>query len=239
MVIPLPTKTSFLLLTILSLSLLSGSVQAQLRPENVQIGPERDRDYVTNYAISDGEDHAELTVDRSLAAMTNDPRVAQKLHTLLQFDAWHEGDRYRMRAKTDLPISRKMELLRPLMERMFQTEKSERAYSFTIAGYEELGQRLLALASKSKEWNRHSGYSRQGHSFIVELLNHGDAYPELAQTVGEFNYQVRVSSVEKIMVLPVSRLTSEERASITGPVKNTDKFPANALIYFMLTRDDK
>jgi len=183
----------------------------------------------TVYALSDSADHAELIVDR-----LGDPR----LKTELRFNVW-QGERRSYRDNAALPIGRRLDFFRPLMERFFETEKPEASYGLLFYGYKELYDRLPGLAAQDAGWNRRTGRpvrKTAGYGYLQELLNRGPAYQELAEAVAALHYRVRIAGgMEELRVLPVSKLTEAQRKGLPPQVKQTDLLPARIAIDFTLT----
>ena len=183
----------------------------------------------TVYRLSDGANHAELIVDR-----LGDPR----LKTELRFNVW-QGERQSYRDNAALPIGRRLDFFRPLMERFFETEKPEASYGLLFYGYKELYDRLPGLAARDAGWNRRTGRPVKktvGYGYLQELLNRGPAYQELADAVAALHYRVRiVGGMEELRVLPVSKLTEAQRQGLPEQVKQTDLLPARIAIDFTLT----
>jgi hypothetical protein len=92
-----------------------------------------------------------------------------------------------------------------------------------------LARRLALAALASPDWNPSSGQPRSGHAnpFIRDLANQTLLYRELHDAFLAQNYEIRLSSVEKVLVLPARQLPFLQR--------NTPaRLPFDAMTWFSL-----
>ncbi len=176
--------------------------------------------------------HAELIVDRDL-------RIASKPE--LRFTVW-KGATKTFREDASIPIDQRLSCFRTLMQKFLNTEKKSPSYGLFFYGYSELYQRLPELAARDSNWNRRSGRPRSGedtYKYLQNLLNHGDAYRELAAALSEFHYRVRIQGgMENLRVLRVSGLSADQRMNLPAGIRETDQLPARVSIDFDLSAEN-
>jgi hypothetical protein len=153
----------------------------------------------------------------------------------LRFSFRHNSGRP---AEPGVPIERKMALLRQLLERFFADRGRAESYSFGIGGYREMGPRLAAAAARSSLWDSETGRPRRGSlpEAVTRLFNESRAYSELARLVEELGYELRVSAVEKVVVVRVRDLDESTRASLGMGVPPDARLPFSAETYFTMER---
>ena len=136
-----------------------------------------------------------------------------------------------------LPASRRMELLRPLLARLFQQFGTQQTYTFGIAGYREVNGRLVAAAARSSNWDPVSGQPRSGTlaGFVIGLLDADGLFSELTAVFGEFKYAIRATAVENILVSSVKDLERVDAAGLPSGSAPDSKFPSSASIYYSVT----
>jgi len=156
----------------------------------------------------------------------------------LRFEMSQNG---KVEASAELPVARKMEFLRPLLERFFEEQGYQPRYGFSMNFYTEMGTRLADAAVQSKDWDTRTGrtYNR-GIDFILQFLTHSvSAYSELASVVGSFHYRIRVESIENRIVLPVREFSRYEKTLLTTNPKPGDQLPCGASVFFTLEQETK
>lgn len=142
-------------------------------------------------------------------------------------------------ASASMAAARKMEFLRPLLERFFSDQGYGRHYTFAMNFYTELGARIADSAVHSKEWDRRTGRSiKAGDDFILKLLKQTTApYIELSSTMQSFHYQLTIESIENRIVLPFRDFNSYEKKLMATRPDPNEKLPCGASIYFVLTKE--
>jgi hypothetical protein len=137
-----------------------------------------------------------------------------------------------------MPISVRSNMLRVLLEGLFESGGRRPAYSFATSAFPEIGARLAAAAAESSDWDRKSGHARAGdtNEFAKRLMNRKETYTELAGVFSAVGYSVRVSGVEDIFVVPVDRMTVSDKTLIGGHFAPSDKLPVSAAVYFRVEK---
>jgi hypothetical protein len=132
--------------------------------------------------------------------------------------------------------AKKLELLRPLLQCLFEDSGRREKYSFTFAGYNEMFSRLILAAAATPDWDRRRGRSRHGNisQFTVALLNEANTYPELASLFQQLGYHVTVSEAEKVLVLPSTSPEFVAAASSGQKSIPKGKYPCGASVFFTI-----
>ncbi len=92
-----------------------------------------------------------------------------------------------------------------------------------------LARRLALAAHASPAWNPSTGRPRSGHAnpFIRDLANQTLIYRELHEAFLAQNHEIRLSSVEKVLVLPARQLPFLQ-------LNTPARLPFDAMIWFSL-----
>jgi hypothetical protein len=92
-----------------------------------------------------------------------------------------------------------------------------------------LARRLALAAHASPAWNNSTGRPRSGHAnpFVRDLANKALIYRELHDAFLAQNYEIRLSSVEKVLVLPARQLKFLQ-------LHNPARLPFDAMVWFSL-----
>jgi hypothetical protein len=139
----------------------------------------------------------------------------------------------------DWPLARlRTEILRALLRRMFALYGQRSSYGFATNAYPEIGERLAAASADSREWDKKTGrpYAQTAAAYAKALLNAERGYPELEQTLAEWNYSIRIDGVEKVLVRPVSEMSKAERSLVKAPVRDEDRLPVSVAIFYTIER---
>jgi hypothetical protein len=97
--------------------------------------------------------------------------------------------------------------------------------------------RLALAAKRSAQWDAARGVARTGdvNGFIRKLANDASIYEELRPMFRQSGIEIRLSSVEKVLVLPARRLEFFESLREAG-VRAQDKLPFDCIAWFSITR---
>jgi hypothetical protein len=151
--------------------------------------------------------------------------------------------------QSDLSLQRRLELLRDLLKRYFAEHSKEPNYAFTFGRFEELNNRMAAIASCGTDWDAHRARSKSGNvnqSLVDQLnqssvnqssINQNSAYGELAAVFDSVGYRIKISSMESIALCKASEIAWQDtpRTCATPPPRQ-GRFPCGALITFELAR---
>lgn len=98
-----------------------------------------------------------------------------------------------------------------------------------------LARRLAHAAFESELWNSVTGKSFNGNTnaFVKSLANQADIFPELKELFAPFGYSINISSVEKVLVLPVMQLPFHE--SLPADIPVDARLPFDCQTWFSLT----
>jgi hypothetical protein len=143
------------------------------------------------------------------------------------------------RIDRDSPSARlRTEILRALLQRLFTLCGQRSSYAFATNAYPEIGERLAAASAESRAWDKHTGrpYAQTTAAYAKALLNADHGYPELAKPWAEWNYTVRITAIEKVLVRPVREMTAAERSRVKAPASDEDRLPVSAAIFYTIKK---
>lgn len=186
---------------------------------------------VTLYSLREGDIHSSLKVVRW---------DHSGFKTVLYFEAT-QGNEV-MSCPSRIPIGRRLALFDTLFKHLLSLERPNQSYSLFVYCYAEVDDRLPGLAAREKEWKallKRKAPTYLLCNYIGELLNRGEAYPELADALAPFHYRVRVEpgGLEKLWTRRVSELSPEQRRLISTPVRENDILPSEVSKYYLLTKE--
>jgi hypothetical protein len=100
--------------------------------------------------------------------------------------------------RADLSLQRRLDLLRELLKSYFSNHSKEPKYAFTFGRFEELNNRMAAIASCTTDWDARTARPKSGNvnQWLVDQLNQSAAYGELAALFDPVGYRVKTSSME-------------------------------------------
>ncbi len=105
------------------------------------------------------------------------------------------------------PLKEKLGLLKSMIEMLIPTSEDRHTIRTLFVGrlvltFPEFAQRLAKAASESPEWDAKRAWKEPGYSnrFVLQLLKQDHLFPELGKVLAAFDYQVHISSVEKILM---------------------------------------
>lgn len=99
-----------------------------------------------------------------------------------------------------------------------------------------LSKRLIIAASLADGWNKKSGKPFKGHenSFVKDLANETQIYPELVRLFTRFGYTITISGVEKVLVQKAGKLSFW--TSISEKVNGDEKLPYDCQTWFQIEK---
>lgn len=134
---------------------------------------------------------------------------------------------------TKLPITRRLELFRPLLEQALRERGRRTGYLLTVGEYPELNMRLGDAAACSEKWNSTTGTARSGDpgTAAKDLLAEARAYRELEPLFESLGYRIAVESVESVVLCRGNEIQPQSCRKI----QPNSKLPCGASILFRLT----
>lgn len=118
----------------------------------------------------------------------------------------------RLRSKSDLPLKVQVKIISKILkevpkERQFRTFFIGRLLH-AFGADRTLSERLSLAASTSPLWDKEKGRPRSGHenNCVKEIANQVMIYPELREMFAKHGYEIQVSSVEKVLIDPRTKL---------------------------------
>lgn len=138
-----------------------------------------------------------------------------------------------------MPMTKRVQLWRPLLEQLFRERGRKREYVLTVQGYVELNTRMAAAAATSRIWDADAGAPKSGslgHA-ILEILNTGPLYPELVTLFEPLGYQVAAVHADKILLGRWSDIARDVAPAMSDVATLTPaaELPYGASIVFRLT----
>jgi hypothetical protein len=96
--------------------------------------------------------------------------------------------------------------------------------------------RLALVAKRSAEWDAARGAPRDGdiNGWVRESANEEQIYAELIPVFREVGLEIRIASVEKVLVLPAGELPFSERLQEEG-ARAADKLPFDCQTWFSVS----
>ena len=118
----------------------------------------------------------------------------------------------RLRSKSDLPLKVQVKIISKILnkvpkERQFRTFFIGRLLN-AFGTDKTLSERLSLAASQSPLWDKDKGRPQSGHESqcVKEVANQTMIYPELREMFAKHGYEIEVSSVEKVLIDPQTKL---------------------------------
>jgi hypothetical protein len=118
----------------------------------------------------------------------------------------------RLRSKSELPLKEQVAIISTIFKKL---PKERRFRTFFIGRLlnafgtdKTMSERLSLAASQSPLWDKEKGRPQSGHEnkFVKEIANQAIIYPELKEMFARHGYEIEVSSVEKILIDPQTKL---------------------------------
>jgi len=136
--------------------------------------------------------------DRSLSLTTYDTEINK--HIL------------RLRSKSELPLKEQVGIISRILKKMPKERKFRTFFIGRLLNAfgadKTLSERLSLAASESPLWDMAKGRPRSGHENrgVKEIANQAMIYPELQEMFAKHGYEIQVSSVEKVLIDPQTKL---------------------------------
>jgi hypothetical protein len=153
------------------------------------------------------------------------------------------GGVIRQRADCGLPFAEQVSLISKVMRRVMGSDP-EAAKVRTLfwgrlypdgARDSTLAVRLALAAGRSAQWDAARGAPRNGdaNGFVRQLANDALIYEELRQAFQQSGLEIRLVSVEKVLVLPAGRLPFFESLQ-EGGLRAEDRLPFDCMAWFSI-----
>jgi len=118
----------------------------------------------------------------------------------------------RLRSSSELPLKEQVAIISTILtkvprERQFSTFFIGRLLN-AFGADRTMSERLSLAASQSPLWDKEKGRPRSGHEnqCVKEIANQAMIYPELQEMFAKHGYEIQVSSVEKVLIDPQTKL---------------------------------
>ena len=117
-----------------------------------------------------------------------------------------------LRSQSELPLKEQVAIISRILKKL---PKERRFHTFFIGRLlnafgadRTLSERLSLAASQSALWDKEKGRPRSGHAnqCVKEIANQAMIYPELREMFAKHGYEIEVSSVEKVLIDPQTKL---------------------------------
>jgi hypothetical protein len=138
--------------------------------------------------------------------------LADKSISLTTYDTEGNEDILRLRSHSTLPLKEQVAILSGILKKIPKARKL-RAFSVgrlieAFGADRTMSERLKLAASRSPLWEQAKGDPRIGHEnkFVKEIANQAMIYPELKELFARHGYKIEISTVEKVLIDPQSRL---------------------------------
>lgn len=112
-----------------------------------------------------------------------------------------------------------------------------RLYPDVACDRREMSHRLALAAHRSPAWDHGRGRPRSGdpNTFVAEVARENMIYPELRDLFVARGLELRLVSVEKVLILPAGELNDFPQLQQAG-VKAQERLPFDCLAYFSVAR---
>jgi len=138
--------------------------------------------------------------------------LEDKSLSLTTYDTEINKDILHLRSHSELPLKEQVGIISRILNKI----PKERQFSTFFVGRlidafgadRTLSERLSLAASQSPLWDKEKGRPRSGHenTGVKEIANQATIYPELKEMFARHGYEIRVSSVEKVLIDPKTKL---------------------------------
>jgi len=132
--------------------------------------------------------------------------------SLTTYDTEINKDILHLRSSSELPLKEQVGIISRILNKI----PKERQFSTFFVGRlidafgadRTLSERLSLAASQSPLWDKEKGRPRSGHenTGVKEIANQATIYPELKEMFVQHGYEIQVSSVEKVLIDPQTKL---------------------------------
>ena len=132
--------------------------------------------------------------------------------SLTTYETELNEDILRLRSKSEIPLKEQVAIISRILnkvpkERQFRTFFIGRLLNAFGADH-TMSERLSSAAGESPLWDKEKGRPQSGHEnkFVKEIANQAIIYPELKEMFAKHGYEIEVSSVEKVLINPQTKL---------------------------------
>jgi len=149
------------------------------------------------------------------------------------------------RAECSLPVKEQMPLIESLMREVLEGSAGPERLRTLFWGriYPDgepdttLAFRLALAAHRSPHWDSVRGRPENGdpNGFVRSLANEAMIYPELRDAFRSFGLEIRVMSVEKVLIQRAAALPFYDRLAPNG-VRPADRLPIDGMTWFSISR---
>ena len=173
---------------------------------------------------------------RSTLTLTHykDPRTNPELIYTSFADQDHES------CATVQPASNQLAKFPDLFKMLTQKQGAEQRYSLLFNCYNEVDDRLPAIAMRNPEWAAElkRPYTSRTLEFVAKLLNESNAFPELRSSLLSVGYDVHVDAggLEGLREDHAWHVTARQRALLPGTFDESEIVPVHVSRYFRLER---
>jgi hypothetical protein len=132
--------------------------------------------------------------------------------SLTTYDTELNKDILHLRSNSELPLKEQVGIISTILNKV----PKERQFSTFFVGRlmnafgadRTLSERLSSAASQSPLWDAEKGRPHTGHEnqCVKEIANQAMIYPELKEMFAKHGYKIQVSSVEKVLIDPQTKL---------------------------------
>jgi hypothetical protein len=132
--------------------------------------------------------------------------------SLTTYDTEGNEDILRLRSHSTLPLKKQVVILSRILKKIPKERKFRALFIGRLVDAfgadRSMSERLSLAAGKSPLWDQVKGAPRTGHEnkFVKELANQAEIYPELKELFAQHGYEIQVSTVEKVLIDPQSKL---------------------------------
>lgn len=132
--------------------------------------------------------------------------------SLTTYDTEINKDILHLRSNSELPLKEQVGIISTILKQL----PKERQFSTFFVGRlinafgvdRTLSERLSSAASQSPLWDTVKGRPYTGHEnqCVKEIANQAMIYPELKEMFARHGYEIEISSVEKVLIDPQTKL---------------------------------
>ena len=188
--------------------------------------------------------------DKDEVVVKHDPENRETDYTIVSGDcriAWTvyrtEANRGVIRHRSDcgLTLAEQAPLIGKVLRRVMATDAEAAGFRTLSWGrlYPDgardttMPARLALAAARSAEWDKAKGAPRGGdlNGWVRKLANEAPIYEELRPVFSQSGLDIRLTSVEKVLVLPAGRLEFFDKLRESG-VRASDKVPFDCQTWF-------
>jgi hypothetical protein len=208
----------------------------------------------TLVACSGGRAPRAGTAAEDAAVVSNDPESLETDYTIAAGDCritWTvfrtEANRgvIRHRADCGLPLAGQAPLIRQVLRKILRTDAAAAEFRALMWGrlYPDgareatMAARLALAAKRSPEWDAAKGAPRDGdpNGCVRKLANEAMIYRELQPVFAQAGLEIRLTSVEKVLVEEAARLAFFRDLRAAG-ARPGDKLPFDCQVWFSVRK---